>query len=256
MTDTDVARTLLDAASGDGPRAARATVIEGPDDLPRGTSSILLADGKRLGNKLLGELSAEALRDALDGGRRGTISLTHNGEQVGVYIEVAEPELELIVVGGGHIGRSLSYIGAHVGFRVTVVDDRADYANPERFPEADQVICEDFATAIAKLPLGPTSSVVIVTRGHKQDELALSLTAGSSAGYVGMIGSKRRVGAVFQHLEESGVSAQALARVHSPIGIDIGSETPEEIAVSIIAEIIAERRKKQVRTLSAGRRRS
>lgn len=244
---------MLQAASGAGPRLARATVIEGAGDMLSGTTVALGEDGSFLGDETLGGLVEALLREALEQGARGTVSVGHNGQSLAVYIEVVEPEDELIVVGGGHIGRSLSFIASHVGFRVTVIDDREDYANSERFPEADRVICEDFVAALGGLRLGPTSYVVIVTRGHKQDELALAEVAGSNAGYVGMIGSKRRVSAVFQHLIDGGISPEVLERVHSPIGVDIGAETPEEIAVSIIAEIVGERRKANLRSLSATR---
>lgn len=246
-------RAMLAAASGTGPRLARATVIEAAGDLASGTTFGLSERGQRLGDQALGSLTEEILRDALESGARGTVTFDLNGQAAAVYIEVIEPDEELIVVGGGHIGRSLSYIAAHIGLRVTVIDDRADYANSERFPEADRVICDDFVEALKSLALGPMSYVVIVTRGHKQDELALAEVADSRAGYVGMIGSKRRVSAVFQHLIDDGLSSQALERVHSPIGVDIGAETPEEIAVSIIAEIIGERRKAKLRSLSATR---
>lgn len=244
---------MLEAASGTGPRLARATVIEGSTGLANGTTCALVEGGQRLGDEPLGKLTEALLHEALDSGASGAVSVEHEGETATVYLEVVEPDAELIVVGGGHIGRSLSYIGSHVGLRVTVIDDREDYANAERFPEADRVICDDFVAALESLALGPTSYVVVVTRGHKQDELALAQVAGSRAGYVGMIGSKRRVTAVFQHLAEDGVPAEALERVHSPIGVDIGAETPEEIAVSIIAEIIGERRKARLRSLSATR---
>jgi xanthine dehydrogenase accessory factor len=133
-------------------------------------------------------------------------------------------------------------MGAHAGFHVTVLDDREDYANAERFPMADHVICGDFATELDHMDIDGTTYIVLVTRGHKQDELGLRHVVGSRAGYVGMIGSRRRVAAVLQHLREEGVPEEQLARVHAPIGLDIGAETPEEIAVSIIAEIIAVRR--------------
>jgi xanthine dehydrogenase accessory factor len=251
VSTTEMARALLMAASGEGPRLARATVIEGAGDLATGSSFARLETGEYLGDSVLQPLVMEILADALDGGTVGTLAIQPGGASV--YVEIVEPEVMLIVVGGGHIGRSLSYIASHVGFSVTVIDDRADYANRERFPEADRVICDDFVAALQSLPLGPTSYVVIVTRGHKQDEQALAQVVGSKAGYVGMIGSKRRVSAVFQHLIEEGISPASLERVHSPIGVDIGAETPEEIAVSIIAEIIGERRKAKLRSLSAVR---
>src|SRR3712207_3958227 len=157
-------------------------------------------------------------------------------------VEVVEAPARLVIVGGGHIGRSLCRMGAECGFSVTVIDDRPDYANRERFPEADRVICADFEAALGELPVDHNSYIVLVTRGHKQDELSLRSLVVRPAAYLGMIGSKRRTGAVLQHLADDGFDAEALTRVRTPIGLDIGAETPEEIAVSILAEMIMVRR--------------
>jgi xanthine dehydrogenase accessory factor len=128
------------------------------------------------------------------------------------------------------------------GFSVEVVDDRPEYANAERFPEADRITQGRFDEVLHGYPIDRNTYVVCVTRGHKHDEISLRAVAGSPAAYVGMIGSKRRVNAVLRHLIEDGVDPDAVARVHTPIGLDIGAETPEEIAVSIMAEIIMSRR--------------
>lgn len=245
---------VLTAAGGEGPAVAVATVVESSGEMPLGTMAALTADGD-----LIGELPpalADGLRPAMAAALAGHASTTLRVDtaegHVDVLIEVTEPPEELIVVGGGHIGRSLSLIGAHLGLAVTVIDDRETYANRERFPEAARVICGDFVDSLRSLRLGPSTYVVVVTRGHKQDELALAEVVGNAARYVGMIGSKRRVRAVMQHLEATGISPELLALVHSPIGVDIGAETPEEIAVSILAEIVRERR---VSHLMAARRR-
>jgi xanthine dehydrogenase accessory factor len=145
-----------------------------------------------------------------------------------VLIEVIEAPSTFLVVGAGHIGRSLAKIGSEAGFSVTVLDDRADYASPELIPEADRVICADFEEALASFPINSNTYIVMVTRGHKQDELSLRATVTSPA--------------VLQHLLEDGIPREALDRVHTPIGLDIGAETPGEIAVSIVAEMIMVRR--------------
>jgi hypothetical protein len=123
-----------------------------------------------------------------------------------------------------------------------VVDDRPEYANRERFPEADRITCGRFEEVLADYPIDAGTHIVCVTRGHRHDETSLKLVVDSPAAYVGMIGSKRRVKAVLQHLVEDGASAEHVARVRTPIGLDIGAETPEEIAVAIMAEIVMERR--------------
>jgi xanthine dehydrogenase accessory factor len=215
---------------------------------------LVRADGSTLGGLDGGTLEAAVTRLCLDAIPRHAVEavrLTPEGEPlrdrhaeaaVEIMIEVVEAPARLVIVGGGHIGRSLCRIGAECGFSVTVIDDRPDYANRERFPEADHVICADFDTALGELPVDHNTYAVLVTRGHKQDELSLRLLIERPAAYLGMIGSKRRTGAVLQHLADDGFPADALARVRTPIGLDIGAETPEEIAVSILAEMIMVRR--------------
>jgi xanthine dehydrogenase accessory factor len=157
-----------------------------------------------------------------------------------VYVEVVRPPT-LLVVGGGHVGAFVAKLGKLVGFQVAVLDDRPEFANRERFPDADQIICEDFIPALERFPITDSTFVVVVTRGHKQDEISVRTVVNSDAAYIGMIGSKRRASAVMKLLADSGVPRDLLDRVHSPIGLDIHAETPEEIAVSIIAEIIMTR---------------
>jgi len=133
-----------------------------------------------------------------------------------------------------------------IGFKVTVIDDREEFANKERFPESDEIIIESIDKALQHIKITPSTYIIIVTRGHLQDQEVLASVIESDAAYIGMIGSRKKNATVFQYLEEQGVSAQELKKVHAPIGIDIGAQTPEEIAVSIIAEIIQVRRKKEI----------
>lgn len=170
-----------------------------------------------------------------------------------VMLEIIEAPVTLLICGGGHIGLSLATIGEHVGFSVAVMDDREMYANRERFPMADRVMSGDFTQMLADFPIGPNTYIVMVSRGHKQDETCLRAVVDRGAAYVGMIGSKRRVSTVLRHLAEEGVPVEALERVYTPIGFDLGAETPEEIAVSIIAELIAVRRGGSGRPMREGR---
>jgi xanthine dehydrogenase accessory factor len=147
-----------------------------------------------------------------------------------------------VVVGAGHIGRSLVQLADFLDFHVVVIDDREDFADPERLREADEVLCMDYEAALDGLDIDANTSIVMVTRGHKQDELALRHALGRGAGYIGMIGSKRRTTAVLEHLLEDGFDSEELQRVRTPIGLDIGAETPEEIAIAIMAEVILLRR--------------
>ncbi|TMB95740.1 MAG: hypothetical protein E6J42_10150, partial [Chloroflexi bacterium] len=159
-----------------------------------------------------------------------------------VMFEVHESQPRLLIIGGGHIGKALAVIGNLCGFSVEVVDDRPEYANAERFPEADRITRGRFDEVLADYPIDRNTHIVCVTRGHKHDETSLRLVADTPAAFVGMIGSRRRSAAVLQHLREEGVEPSALDRVRTPIGLDIGAETPEEIAVAIMAEIILLRR--------------
>ena len=148
----------------------------------------------------------------------------------------------LIIFGGGHVSKYISRSAAMVGFRVTVVDDRPEYANAERFPEADKTFAAHFADAVAECGIKSSTYVVIVTRGHRSDEEILSRVVDSPAKYIGMIGSRRKVLTTYEHLVASGTKVELLKRVHAPIGIEIGAATAEEIGVSVVAQLIAVRR--------------
>ena len=181
--------------------------------------------------------------DDLAAGRSARLEMTvpdEGGEAVAFAHEVA-PAPRLVVAGAGHVGGALAGIAAGLGFELTVIDDRPDYLSPERFPGAT-LVAGDIERALRRLPLGPHSYVVIVTRGHRHDAAALAAVVSSPAKYVGLIGSKRKLATILQRLRDDGVPRADLARVHSPVGLDIGAVTPAEIAVSIAAELVAVRR--------------
>jgi xanthine dehydrogenase accessory factor len=145
----------------------------------------------------------------------------------------------LYCFGAGHVAAPTAHLAALVGFRVVVVDDRPEYASAERFPEAHRlIVVDDYNRAFDGLEIDKDAFIVIVTRGHKFDRAALDQSLKTPAGYIGMIGSRRKREAIYEALLAQGVKQERLAQVHSPIGIDIGGETPEEIAVSIVAELI------------------
>ncbi|MGI5921251.1 MAG: XdhC family protein [Syntrophomonadaceae bacterium] len=159
-----------------------------------------------------------------------------------ILIEPYFPESRLIVLGGGHIAKPLVEFGARVGFLVTVVDDRPMFANQDRFPDAEKVICDSFNNCFTRLNLNESSFVVIVTRGHRHDYECLKQVLNYKTAYTGMIGSKRRVKIVKEQLLNEGYPAELLNKVNAPIGLEIGAVTPEEIAISIIAQVISYRR--------------
>jgi xanthine dehydrogenase accessory factor len=152
----------------------------------------------------------------------------------------------LYCFGAGHVAVPTAYLAASVGFRVIVLDDRAEFANADRFPEAyNTIVIKDYSRAFTGLDIDEDSFIVIVTRGHQYDRAVLEQSLNTSAGYIGMISSKRKRAAIYEALMAEGVSKDRLDFVHSPIGLDIGGETPEEIGVSIVAELIKVRSQKQ-----------
>lgn len=159
-----------------------------------------------------------------------------------ILIEPYFPEARLIVLGGGHIAKPLAEFGSKVGFLVTVVDDRPMFANKDRFPNAERVICEGFNNCFDQLNLNEACFVVIVTRGHRHDFECLRQVLKYKTAYTGMIGSERRVKIVKEQLLIEGCPAELINKVNAPIGLKIGAITPEEIAISIIAQVISYRR--------------
>jgi xanthine dehydrogenase accessory factor len=161
------------------------------------------------------------------------------GGQMDVYIEPIEPSAELYIIGAGHVGFHLGRLAHEVGFSVRVVDDREKFANAERFPTASEIVVEDIPTWIARANLPPHAYAVIVTRGHTNDLEALRALAPVELRYLGLIGSRAKVARIFDALKADRMPDEYLQRVHAPIGLDIGAVTPQEIAVAILAELIA-----------------
>lgn len=161
-----------------------------------------------------------------------------------VIIEPVNIAGTVFIFGAGHVSRSLAEFTRAVGFRTLVIDDRAEYANRERFPEVDELLVPaSFDNIMPQLGIDPLSFIVIVTRGHLNDQLVLTQALKTNAGYIGMIGSRRKCELIFQSLSQQGFTSEAIARVHAPIGLSIQAETPEEIGISIVAEMIQVRAK-------------
>jgi xanthine dehydrogenase accessory factor len=164
------------------------------------------------------------------------------GGQLDVFVEPVLPQPAAIIFGAGHISKSLCKIAALAGFSTTVIDDREMFANRERFPEADAIHAGEYEYIFPQLAVNDNSYVVIVTRGHRDDMRVLKWAVGTSARYISMIGSKRKVISVVKELEKEGIPRSAFERIFAPMGFDIGAISPEEIAVSVVAEMIAVRR--------------
>ncbi|MBI4545162.1 MAG: XdhC family protein [Gemmatimonadetes bacterium] len=242
----DAARAALEALEG-GPAVALVTLVEAPRSTGRGRRLLLLGTGETrgmLGEEALDRRALELAREALAGAPPRSCALELDGREYTLYVEAQHAAEELVIVGAGHIAVPLAQLGSLLGFRVSVLDDREEFATPARFPDAARVLHADFADPFRGVTLGPRTWVVLVTRAHKYDFDCLKrlLQRSTMPRYIGMIGSRRRTRAAFQALADAGVPAERLALVRAPVGLDIQAETPEEIAVSIAAEIIQLRR--------------
>jgi len=229
-----------------GEDAALGVIVRHPEESRVG-SRILYRGGERAGTS--GDSGTDAAFEDL--ARRGlggdpkvvpglhTLSFPGGGEVV-VYLELHHPPAEMIIVGAGHVGQPLCTLGALLGFRVTVMDDRPEFATRERFPEASRLVRVDFADPFRDVKIHAWSHVILVTRGHRYDYECLRrvLQNKTEPLYLGMIGSRRRVRATFEALLAEGFPHEQLRSVRAPIGIDIGAETPAEIAVCVAAEIV------------------
>ncbi len=165
--------------------------------------------------------------------------------ETNLLFERLQPAQRLVICGAGHVGASLARLAAFAGYHTTLIDDRADFLNRERFPEEqiDLVVANDWGVALREaIGNGRGVSVAVVTRGHNEDERCMQVVVRANPDYVGLIGSKRRTSIVIDRLRESGIPEEQLGKINAPIGLDIGAVTPEEVALAIVAEIVAERR--------------
>lgn len=176
-------------------------------------------------------------------GETGADDVERRTDDARLLFEISRPPLELIICGGGHVGQAVAKAAALLNFKITVIDDRPEFSSLEKFPDPGvRLITGDFTEALRALKITQASHVVIVTRGHRHDEICLREVIEKPARYIGMIGSRRRATTIREHMRREGVGAEHLRRVHSPIGLDIGAITPEEIALAILAEITLTRR--------------
>lgn len=238
-----------------GEAAALVTIVAARGSTPQrvGAKMLVFADGRSVGTIGGGCYENDASGKAREAIAARTPQLVHYelsddfaqetglicGGQMDVYIEPIEPSPELYIIGAGHVGYHLARLAHEVGFRVHVVDDREKFANRERFPTAEEVVADDISTWLASAALPPHAYAVVVTRGHTNDLEALRALAPRELRYLGMIGSRAKVARMYDALTADGMPADRLTRIHAPIGLDIGAVTPQEIAVSILAELIA-----------------
>ena len=242
----EIARSLVEPG-----RVGVATVIKRLGDRLMTWHRVISRDNSACGEPS-SDLSLAAIRAAIAAGQPQIVETPGEAGAAGVFVEVRVPPPTLLICGGGHIAVPLASVGKLLGFHVVVLDDRPEFANAKRFPEVDEVIAEEFRSALEARPLDADTYVVLITRGHSHDVDCLLSIAGKALGYVGMIGSKRRVFTVFKLLHSMGVPTEILRRIHAPIGIDIGAETPAEIAVAIAAELIRVRNGGEASLMSDG----
>jgi len=244
-----------------GEEVALVTIVSSNGSTPQrvGAKMLVFADGRTVGTIGGGCYEHDALgkaREALRTRKAITAKYDLNddfaeesglvcGGQMEVFIEPLEAPPALFIFGAGHVGYYLARVASDAGFEVHVVDDRAAFANRERFPFAASVVVEDIPTWLAQTTFSPSAYAVIVTRGHRHDLDALQALASRELRYLGLIGSRAKVARLYdQLLIDSRVTLEQLSHVHAPIGLDIGAVTPQEIAVSIAAELVAIRRGK------------
>jgi xanthine dehydrogenase accessory factor len=241
-----------------GQKCAIATIVQVNGSIPSYESAKLLVreDGSMVGTIGGGCVEAEVWNVArevmeTEKPRHLTFSLGQDaaydnglicGGQLNVFVEPVLPQPFAYIFGAGHISKSLSKIATTAGFATVIADNREAFANRDRFPEADQVHAEEYEELFPKLSINESSYIVIVTRGHRDDMRVLRWAIGTRARYIAMVGSKRKTISVVKELEKEGIERQAFERLHAPMGLEIGAVTPEEIAISVVAEMIAVRR--------------
>jgi xanthine dehydrogenase accessory factor len=227
-----------------GGSAILATLVSMDGNFPKGEGSKILmkTSGEKVGSLLGGvELEKKILSEGeviLREKKPKVLVFSHKDRRMKILLEPVFSEPTVYIFGGGHVSEQLAPLAKKVHFKVVVIDDREMFANRERFPEVDEVIVSEFEKCFDQLNIDDSSYIVIVTRGHLYDGFVLEQAVKSKARYIGMIGSKKKIRTLYDNLMGKGMTKEILDRVHAPIGIDINSETPEEIAVSIVAELI------------------
>lgn len=241
-----------------GQKCALATIVQVNGSIPSYESAKMLVreDGSIVGTVGGGCVEADvwsAARKAMESERPRHLTFDLGqrasednglicGGQLSIFIEPVIPPPRVIVFGAGHVSKGICEVATLAGFAVTVVDDREQFANRDRFPQAEDVFADVYESLFKRVTVTPASYVIIVTRGHRDDMRVLRWAVTTTARYIAMIGSRRKVLSIVKELEREGLPRDVFERVHAPMGLEIGALTPEEIAVSVVAEMIAVRR--------------
>ena len=241
-----------------GQKCAVATIVQVNGSIPSFESAKILVreDGSFMGTVGGGCVEAEvwnAAREVIETEKPRHLSFSLGqdaaydeglicGGQLNIFVEPVIPQPRAFIFGGGHVSKGISKIATLAGFSTSIIDNREAFANAERFPEAEATYAEEYEEVFPKLPVNSTSYIIIVTRGHRDDMRVLRWAVNTPAKYIAMIGSKRKTISVVHELEKEGIPREAFDRVFAPMGLEIGAEMPEEIAISVVAEMIAVRR--------------
>jgi xanthine dehydrogenase accessory factor len=241
-----------------GQKCAVATIVQVNGSIPSFESAKILVreDGSFMGTVGGGCVEAEvwnAAREVIstEKPRHLSFSLGQDaaydeglicGGQLNIFVEPVIPQPRAFIFGGGHVSKSISKVATLAGFSTSIIDNREAFANNERFPEAEATYAEEYEDVFPKLPVNSSSYIIIVTRGHRDDMRVLRWAVNTPAKYIAMIGSKRKTISVVHELEKEGIPREAFEKVFAPMGLEIGAEMPEEIAISVVAEMIAVRR--------------
>jgi xanthine dehydrogenase accessory factor len=240
-----------------GGSAALVTVVGTEGSTPRkpGAKMLVFPDGRTVGTigggcidrrvysevaRVFDEGRPRLFRYELDGEVAAELGMICGG-RMEVFVERIDAEPRVVLFGGGHVGKTLAHLCVQVGFKVTVVDDREEFATVDRFPDAHEVVLESFSRAGERVGRYGAPFVVVVTRGHAHDHEVLAQALRENTRYVGVLGSKHKIGTLFQALVQAGIPEERVAEVRCPIGLDLGAQTPEEIALAICAELVAVR---------------
>ena len=241
-----------------GQKCAVATIVQVNGSIPSFESAKILVreDGSFMGTVGGGCVEAEvwnAAREVIETEKPRHLSFSLGqdaaydeglicGGQLNIFVEPVIPQPRAFVFGGGHVSKSISKVATLAGFSTSIIDNREAFANAERFPEAEATYAEEYEEVFPKLPVNSSSYIIIVTRGHRDDMRVLRWAVNTPARYIAMIGSKRKTISVVHELEKEGIPREAFDKVFAPMGLEIGAELPEEIAISVVAEMIAVRR--------------
>jgi len=237
-----IGTALMDAYDGGAPVGLATVVKAGSGGSNQGAKLLLRMDGSIQGTLGEPDLDAKAIAVARRVAEVGNVETIVTNDGTEVFVEGFTTPPTLVMVGGGHVGKATADLANMLGYRVLVVDDRPEFANAERFPYADQIVVSSYDRWTEHVSINVNSFIVAATRGHRYDDMALESALTTPARYIGLLGSRRKTMMIYRRLIQQGTSTERLHQVHAPIGLDIGGLTPEELAVSIMSEIIMVRR--------------